>query len=87
MQGKEKIIDDILSAARKTAAAMIDEATAERDAAVDALRAELEKSAAQAAEKICPEAARPWPFPGAMYASTIWRFRRTCGARALVPGS
>ncbi len=51
MQGKEKIIDDILSAARKTAAAMIDEATAERDAAVDALRAELEKSAAQAAEK------------------------------------
>lgn len=51
MQGKEKIIDDILSSARNTAAAMIEEATAERDASVEALRAELEKAEAAAAEK------------------------------------
>lgn len=51
MQGKEKIIDDILSSARNTAAVMIEEATAERDASVEALRAELEKAEAAAAEK------------------------------------
>lgn len=51
MQGKEKIIDDILSSARATAAAMIEEATAERDASVESLRAELEAAEAQAVVK------------------------------------
>ncbi len=45
------MIDDILQSARKAAAAMTDEATAEADAAVDAVREELAKSKAEAEKK------------------------------------
>lgn len=48
MQGKQKIIDDILQSARKSAAAMIDEATAEADASVKAVREELDAARVQA---------------------------------------
>ena len=46
MQGKEKMIDDILQSAKTTAAAMVEEAEAERADAETALRAELEKAKA-----------------------------------------
>lgn len=49
MQGKEKLIDDILSAARRTAAAMIEEANAECEASLSALAKELENSRSSAA--------------------------------------
>ena len=51
MQGKEKIIDDILASARATAAAMIEEATAERDATASALQDKLAESEEAAAQK------------------------------------
>lgn len=51
MQGQSKIIDDILTSAKKTAAAMIDEATAELDGRLEALRAELEAKLNAEAEK------------------------------------
>ena len=51
MQGQRKIIDDILMSAKKTAAAMIDEATAELDGRLEALRAELEAKLNAEAEK------------------------------------
>lgn len=44
MQGKENMIDDILQSAKKTAAAMVEEAEAERAEAEAALRAQLEKA-------------------------------------------
>ncbi|MBD5132759.1 MAG: hypothetical protein HDT28_09295 [Clostridiales bacterium] len=43
MQGKEKLIDDILSSAKSTAAAMVEEATREVDAEVAALRSSLDE--------------------------------------------
>lgn len=48
MQGKRDIIDDILQSAKKTAAAMIEEAAKESDDSVESLRKELDaqKSAA-----------------------------------------
>lgn len=42
MQGKQKIIDDILSSARATASSIVAEAEAEVRAELDALRAELD---------------------------------------------
>lgn len=42
MQGKDEMIDDILQAAEKSAAAMIGEATEESEAALEKLRTELD---------------------------------------------
>lgn len=47
MQGKQKIIDDILDSAKKTAAAVIEEAEREVGASVDKLREELEAQKAE----------------------------------------
>lgn len=47
MQGKENMIDDILQSAKRTAAAMVEEAEAERAEAEAALRAQLEKAKAE----------------------------------------
>lgn len=44
MQGKENLIDDILQSAKKTSAAMVEEAVNVQNAAIDALRAELEEA-------------------------------------------
>lgn len=48
MQGKQKIIDELLSSARSTAAAVIAEATEQSNAELEELRAELEKARAEA---------------------------------------
>lgn len=50
MQGKTEMIDDILQSAKKSAAAMIEEAAKEADASVDKLRAELDAQKARADE-------------------------------------
>ncbi len=50
MQGKQKIIDDVLSSAKATAAGMISDAEAEAKAAAEALAAELEKKRSDAAK-------------------------------------
>lgn len=55
MQGQEKIIDELLSSARSTAAAMVEEANAAKEATIAQLREELslaeEQAAAQAKQK------------------------------------
>lgn len=51
MQGKQKIIDDILSSAKSTAAAMIDEATQEQTENIEELRQRLEVEQAEALSK------------------------------------
>ena len=43
MIGKDKMTDELIGSAKKTAAAMVDEATEESKEAVDAVRASLEK--------------------------------------------
>lgn len=43
MQGQQKLIDDILSSARRTAASMAEEASNEQAAALEALKAELDR--------------------------------------------
>lgn len=47
MVGKQKLIDEILSSAKKTAAAMVEEATAEQTEALAALRKELDAAQAE----------------------------------------
>lgn len=47
MVGKQKLIDEILSSAKKTATAMVDEATAEQTEALAALRAQLDAAQAE----------------------------------------
>ncbi|MDE6401332.1 MAG: V-type ATP synthase subunit E [Clostridiales bacterium] len=47
MHGKQKLIDEILTSAKKTAAAMVDEATAEQTEALTALRKELDAAQAE----------------------------------------
>ena len=51
MQGKQKIIDDILSSAKATAKAIVAEAEAEVRAELDALRAELDAAQKEALER------------------------------------
>ena len=51
MQGKQKIIDDILSSARTAATAIVAEAEAEVRAELDALRAELDAAQKESLEK------------------------------------
>ncbi len=59
MQGKDEMIDDIVQSAQKSAAAMIDEATAESAAALEELRDRLdaEKSRTDAEAKAAADAA------------------------------
>lgn len=47
MVGKQKMIDELLQSAKKTAAAMVDEATEESTEAVEKIRAVLEKEKAE----------------------------------------
>ena len=56
MIGQQKIIDDILSSAKTTAAAMIEEATAEQEERLSEIRAELEKKQAEGLAKAQAEA-------------------------------
>ena len=58
MQGKDNIIDDILQSAKKTAAAMVEEASAETEQSVEAARAALEKSRLEAQEQAKADAER-----------------------------
>lgn len=51
MQGKEKIIDDILSSAKSTASSIVAEAQAEVQAELDELRAELDAAQKQSLVK------------------------------------
>ncbi|MCH5165535.1 MAG: V-type ATP synthase subunit E [Clostridiales bacterium] len=51
MQGTQKIIDDILSSAKNTATAMIEEATAEQEESLAALRASLDNAQAESIKK------------------------------------
>ncbi len=58
MQGKDRIIDDLLQSAKKTAAAMVEEAEAETKESVEAFRAALEKTKSEAQDKAKAEADR-----------------------------
>lgn len=51
MEGKQKIIDDILSSARSAAAAVVAEATEQAQAEIEELRAELDAAQKDALEK------------------------------------
>ena len=51
MEGKQKIIDDILSSAKSTAASIVAEATEATQAETAELRAELDKAQAESLEK------------------------------------
>ena len=51
MEGKQKIIDDILSSAKSTAASIVAEATEQVKAETAELRAELDKAQAESLEK------------------------------------
>lgn len=62
MQGKEKIIDDILSSAKSTASSIVAEAQAETQAELDELRAELD--AAQKESLVKAELAAQELFAG-----------------------
>lgn len=56
MQGKQKIIDDILASARSTAAGMVEEAQTEADAAASALKTQLDGELAAERERIAKAA-------------------------------
>ncbi|MCH5161147.1 MAG: V-type ATP synthase subunit E [Clostridiales bacterium] len=60
MQGKDSIIDDLIKSAKKTASAMVDEATAEAEESANSTRAALEAGKLEAQSQAQADAERAY---------------------------